>query len=64
MAWDAINWETVLWIGGFVLLFWFMMRGCGGIMRGGGCGMGGRPKDGDESQSEKPPPHRRESSLD
>ena len=38
------NWETLLWIGGFVLLFWFMMRACGGMM-GGGCGMGGRQKD-------------------
>ena len=41
MNWEAVNWETVLWIGGIVLLIFFLMRGCGGMM-GGGCGMGGR----------------------
>ncbi len=35
------NWETLLWIGGFLLLLWFMMRACGGMM-GRGCGMGGQ----------------------
>ena len=41
MSWESFNWETLLWVGGIVLLVFFMMRGCGGMM-GGGCGMGGR----------------------
>ena len=47
------NWETLLWIGGFVLLFWFMMRACGGMM-GGGCGMGGRRDVGENAGESKP----------
>ena len=35
-----MEWQSLLWIGGIALLFWFMMRGCGGM--GGGCGMGSR----------------------
>jgi len=36
-----MNWDTLQWIFGIVLLVTFlmvMMRGCGGMMRG--CGMG------------------------
>ena len=35
-----MDWQTVLSIVTFAALFWFMMRGCGGMS--GGCGMGGR----------------------
>jgi hypothetical protein len=35
-----MDWQNVLWIAGFAVLFWFMMRGCGGMR--GGFGMGGR----------------------
>lgn len=35
-----MEWQSLLWIGGLVLLFWVMMRGCGGMA--GGCGMGSR----------------------
>ena len=43
MNWESFDWTTLLWIGGIILLIGFMMWGCGGMMRGGGCcGMGGR----------------------
>lgn len=40
-----MNWDTLVWILGIGALVFFlivMMRGCGGMMRGGmgGCGMG------------------------
>jgi hypothetical protein len=35
-----MDWQTLLWIGGLVALFFVMMRGCGGMA--GGCGMGSR----------------------
>lgn len=65
MNWDTFNWQTLLWIAGFALLFWFMMRGCGGMMRGGGCGMGGSRKDGEkspnkESRRESPESHEKQ----
>lgn len=47
MNWESFDWTTLLWIGGIILLIVFMMWGCGGMMRGGGCcGMGGRPSIG------------------
>lgn len=44
-----MEWQSLLWIGGLVLLFWVMMRGCGGM--GGGCGMGSRR----DTTSARPP---------
>ena len=38
-----MDWQTLLWIGGLVALFFVMMRGCGGMA--GGCGMGSRRGD-------------------
>ena len=35
-----MDWQTLLWLGGLVALFFIMMRGCGGMS--GGCGMGSR----------------------
>ena len=55
------NWTTLLWIAGIGLLIWFMMRGCGGMKGGGGCGMGGgrEPEQTDQrrgaDQSGRPP---------
>ena len=34
---------NLLWVGGLIALFFFMMRGCGGM--GGGCGTGSRRRD-------------------
>ena len=39
-----MEWQTLLWIGGLMVLFFVMMRGCGG-MAGGGCGAGSRRRD-------------------
>ena len=52
MNWESFNWETLLWIAGFGLLFWFMMRCCGG-MTGGGCGMGDR-RSGRKAEQNEP----------
>lgn len=35
-----MDWQNALWVAGLAVIFWFMMRGCGGM--GGGCGMGAR----------------------
>lgn len=35
-----MDWQALLWIGGLIVLFFVMMRGCGGMA--GGCGMGSR----------------------
>lgn len=45
-----MDWQNALWIVGIGLVFWMMMRGCGGM--GGGCGMGGRGRDTDARGSE------------
>ena len=57
MHWESFDWTTLLWIGGIALLIFFMMRGCGGMMGGGGCGMGGRRHGPEKDQSEGPSPH-------
>jgi hypothetical protein len=36
-----MDWQTLLTIAVIVAFVWLMMRGCGGMMGGGGCGMGG-----------------------
>lgn len=43
-----MDWQTLLWVGGggLIVLFFVMMRGCGGMA--GRCGMGSRPRDRDE----------------
>jgi hypothetical protein len=35
-----MDWNALLTIGAIVLFVVLMMRGCGGVMAGGGCGMG------------------------
>lgn len=35
-----MDWQSLLWIGGLLVLFFVVMRGCGGMA--GGCGMGSR----------------------
>ena len=57
MNWESVNWVTLLWVGGIVLLIFFMMRGCGGMMGGGGCGMGGRRQGPQKNRDEGPSPH-------
>ncbi len=55
-----MDWQSLLRIGGIVLLVVLMMRGCGGMMSGrgmGGCGMGmnSRPRRREENErAEKP----------
>lgn len=42
-----MDWWTLLWIVLGIALVWFMIRGCGGMMRGrgmGGCGMRSEPR--------------------
>lgn len=52
-----MDWQSLLWIGGLVVLFFVMMRGCGGMA--GGCGMGSRRRDTPEHGSgEQPRGHR------
>ncbi len=34
-----MDWQNVLWIVLIVAAVFLMMRGCGGMMMGGGCGM-------------------------
>lgn len=37
-----MEWQTLVWVGVIILLFFVMMRACGGMGRGagtGGCGM-------------------------
>ena len=48
-----MTWQSALWIVGFAVFFWIMMRSCGG-MKGGGCGMGGRRRDAAAPGSELP----------
>ena len=53
-----MDWQNALWIAGFALLFWMMMRGCGGMggrMSGGGCGMGGKQPDADARGTDAAP---------
>lgn len=40
-----MDWGTLLSVGAVILLFVLMMRGCGGMMSGGGCGMGRDSRD-------------------
>lgn len=40
-----MDWTTLFWIIGVVLLLVVMMRGCGGMMRGCGTGMHSRQRD-------------------
>lgn len=50
-----MEWQNWVWIAGLAGLFWVMLRGCGGMARGGGCGMGGRRRDTDAHGSQAPP---------
>ena len=35
-----MDWTTLLSVAAMFIFLWVMMRGCGGMMAGGGCGMG------------------------
>lgn len=39
-----MDWNTLLSTALIVLFIVLMLRGCGGMMSGGGCGMGKRPR--------------------
>ena len=59
-----MDWTIVLWIVGGLILFYFMMRMCGGMMMGrgmgkGGCGMG---RCDDEHGRDRPTQEPRQSS--
>ena len=41
-----MDWGTVLTVGVVILFVVLMMRGCGGMMAGGGCGMGRDSRNG------------------
>ena len=53
----AMDWSTLLSTIAIIVFIVLMMRGCGGMMAGGGCGMGRRPRRHDE---EKPAVERRQ----
>lgn len=63
MNWESFDWTTLLWIGGLVLFVFLMLRGCGGMMGGGGCrGMGSRRADVDadpEDQARRKSPEQK-----
>jgi hypothetical protein len=44
-----MDWSTIISVAAIVVFLWLMMRGCGGMMAGGGCGMG-RPRRRDDAQ--------------
>jgi hypothetical protein len=35
-----MDWSTPISMAAILIFLWLMMRGCGGMMAGGGCGMG------------------------
>lgn len=35
-----MDWSTLISLAAVLVFLWLMMRGCGGMMAGGGCGMG------------------------
>ena len=35
-----MDWSTLISVIAIVVFLWLMLRGCGGMMAGGGCGMG------------------------
>lgn len=45
-----MNWTTLLWVIGIVILFLVVMRGCGGMM--GGCGMASRRRSREDEEPE------------
>ena len=55
MNWDSM--QSILTILLFVVLFLFMMRGCAGMGRGGGCG-GGTCGTADGSRRDRVPDRR------
>ena len=50
-----MDWSTLISVAAILIFLWLMMRGCGGMMAGGGCGMGrhAHPKNVDR-QSRRP----------
>ncbi len=55
-----MDWQTLLWMGGLVAVFFVMMRGCGGMAGGcggmaGGCGMVARGRDPEAESRQKRP---------
>jgi len=53
-----MDWGTLLSVAVFILLCIVMMRGCGGMMGGGGCGMGKDSRHGDQKRGEPENRHR------
>lgn len=51
-----MDWWTLLWIALGIAFIWFMMRGCGGMMRG--CGMGGCDKRSEPRHATQQPQRR------
>jgi hypothetical protein len=49
-----MDWNTVLSTIAIVVFIVLMMRGCGGMMAGGGCGMG-RPRRRDHAKAPESP---------
>lgn len=50
-----MDWNTVLSTIAILVFVVLMMRGCGGMMAGGGCGMG-RPRRRDHEKPTETPP--------
>lgn len=69
-----MDWGTLFNVGVVILFVVLMMRGCGGMMAGGGCGMGRDSRDGrcdrdksvrtaDSSSGNRPDPQRTDKPL-
>lgn len=59
-----MSWDTILWIAAAALLFFLMVRGCGGMMARRGCGMGRRMGECQgRGETEFRPPSKRDTEL-
>lgn len=52
-----MDWNTVLSTIAIIVFVVLMMRGCGGMMAGGGCGMGRPRRDHDKPTEPSPSDH-------
>ena len=48
-----MDWSTLISVVAIVAFLWLMMRGCGGMMAGGGCGMGRHAHSGSTDQQRR-----------
>ena len=48
-----MDWSTLISVVAIVVFLWLMMRGCGGMIPGGGCGMGRHAHSGSTDQQRR-----------